>query len=338
MRFLSVTLLSLVLCASLYGAFVYIVNPRGEFAPAYFPRVVLPDREAKLRLFEQFAHNAPPTGLVLGSSRSMKLKPSELEKVFGGRFFNFAVTSATVEDYGSIYDWVRQHGVKPRVLVIGLDVEALHSDEQYNAMLNVPELRAAFEGKKGLPELQRITQALRRTKNSYTLGYFVDAMDSIRLKLWPAPARWSFDSDGYVRYLLSEHQRATGTFDYSQAMAESAVRYRKTYQANDRLSARRCAYLEDLIRRAQADGARVLVWITPLHPQALPEVERGTPYAQLVEQTAAYLDSLRNRDHIATADLHDPAAFGGSASYWYDCVHYDEPAAQRIIAMLAGSH
>ena len=59
-------------------------------------------REAKLRLFEQFARYAPPTGLVLGSSRSIKLKPSDLKKVFGGRFFNFAVTSSTVEDYGSI--------------------------------------------------------------------------------------------------------------------------------------------------------------------------------------------------------------------------------------------
>jgi hypothetical protein len=41
-RFLFVTLCSLLLCASGYGAFVYLVNPRGEVAPAYFPRVVLP--------------------------------------------------------------------------------------------------------------------------------------------------------------------------------------------------------------------------------------------------------------------------------------------------------
>jgi hypothetical protein len=267
----------------------------------------------------------------------MKLKPSDLEKAFGGRFFNFAVTSATVEDYGSIYAWVRQHGVKPRDLVIGLDVEALHSDEQYNAMLNVPELRAAFEGKTGFSIRKRMAQTLKGAKNVYKLGYFLDAMSSIRLKLWPTPARWSFDSDGYVRYLLSEHQRATGTFDYPRVMAESAARYRKTYQEMTRLSMRRCAYLEELIRRAQADGARVLVWITPLHPQVLQEVERGTAYAQLVEQTAAYLDSLRKSDRIAAADLHDPVAYGASGSYWYDCVHYDEPAAQRIIARLAGS-
>jgi hypothetical protein len=103
------------------------------------------------------------------------------------------------------------------------------------------------------------------------------------------------------------------------------------------LSVTRCHYLEALIRRAQADGADVLIWITPVHPEALSIVEHGTAYGQLVEQTASYLDSLRVRYHIDVADLHDPAAYGASGSYWYDCVHYDEPAARRIIAAMDGA-
>jgi hypothetical protein len=81
----------------------------------------------------------------------------------------------------------------------------------------------------------------------------------------------------------------------------------------------------------------VLVWIPPIHPQALPEVERDTAYRQLVAQTATSLNVLKERYHIAVADLHDPVTYGASGSYWYDCVHYDEPAAQRIVAMLAQS-
>ena len=109
----------------------------------------------------------------------------------------------------------------PRHLVIGLDVEALHSDEQYNAMLNVPELRAAFKGKTRHSAVKRIAEELRRTKNTYRRSYFIDALESVLLKLRPTPARWSFDADGYVRYLLSEFERATGTFGYrSRAVAE----------------------------------------------------------------------------------------------------------------------
>ena len=48
----------------------------------------------------------------------------------------------------------------PRHLVIGLDVEALHSDEQYNAMPNVPELRAAFKGKIRHSAVKRIAEEL----------------------------------------------------------------------------------------------------------------------------------------------------------------------------------
>ena len=334
MRFLGFTLLCLVLCVTGYGALAYLVNPRGDFATNFFPRVVLPDRAERLRLFEDFARKAPPTGLILGSSRSMKLKPSELDQAFGGRFFNFAVTSARVEDYCAIYAWVRQHGIVPRLLIIGLDVEALHSNDQYKDMLNVPELRAAFEGRR-LSAVDRLQEMFAKARDMYKLGYAVDVFRSIRLKWKSTPPAYAFESDGYVRFLRAERGRAAvGSAEFAQSISDCAAQYRGMYKEMSALSPRRRGYLEALVRRAQADGARVLIWITPLHPAALSVIANGTSYVELVRQTVAFADSLRDRYHITVADMHDPAAYGAADSPWYDCVHYDEVAARRITAVL----
>jgi hypothetical protein len=334
MRFLCGMLLSLAACVLSFGIFAYLTNPRGDFAPSYFPQVVLPDRQTKLQLFQEFATHEPATGLVLGSSRSMKLKPDALNRAFGGRFFNFAVTSATVEDYGSIYSWVRRQGMSPRCLVIGLDLEALHSDDHYELALKVPELRDAFEGRSNVPVTERMARWVSTARSVFSFSYFTDSLQAIALKARPRPPAYSYNSDGYVKYERSEQERLHGAFDYTKAMTGCAKLYQARYKAMTGLSQRRCKYLEALIRRAQAEGARVIVWLTPLHPDALNEVKRGTAYPQLMAEALDYVELLRVKDHITVVDLHDPVSFGAAGTYWYDCVHYDEPAAERIVAAL----
>ncbi|MEO8593557.1 MAG: hypothetical protein ABI759_09560 [Candidatus Solibacter sp.] len=335
MKFLSATLLCILGCAAAYGAFVYYVNPRGEFAPAIFPRVLMPDREAKLRLYQDFARRGPATGLVLGSSRSMKLPPPDLNRLFGARFFNFGVTGATVEDFAALYAWARQRGAAPRYVIVGVDVDSLHSDDQYGSTLAVPELRVALEGKAGLTTVERAAFALGQAQDVYKLGYLLDSFHAIGLKFQPVPPRWSFDPDGYVRYRLSEHERATNTFDYPKAMGDCAVRYQKRYHEMTGLSTRRRSHLENLVARARHDGAKVILWLTPIHPQTLPDVARGTKYPELLEQTRSFLETLHDRYGASVFDLHDPARYGAAGGYWYDCVHFDEPAAERILAVLA---
>jgi hypothetical protein len=335
MKFLSSILLSLGMCALAYGSLAYFVNPRGYFTPTSFPEVVLPDRQEKLRLFENFVRQGPVTGLVLGSSRSMKLEPSALNRAFGGRFFNFAVTAATVEDYGTIYGWVRRQHITPQRLIIGLDLEAIHSDDQINNVVNILELRTELEGAKKTTVRDRLDRLEWSISTVFTFDYLTDALQSIGLKLKPQPPQWSFNADGYVRYQISESERAQGVFDYAKAMKGCAIKYQARYKAMTGLSQGRLDYLEALIQRAEGDGVRVIVWITPLHPDALPEVTRDTDYMQLMNEALAYVERLRLEHHITVVDLHDPLTFGTNGTYWYDCVHYDEPSAQRIITRLA---
>src|SRR5207245_2103498 len=135
MRFLIVFLTAAAVFSILYGGVIRIVDPHGDFGTGGFPVVGLHARSEKMQLFKAYAAAAAPEGLIVGWSRAMKRSPRTLESQTGHRFFNFAVETAHAEDELAIYRWVRQQGVRIKVLVIGLDVEALHSDDRPDVAL-----------------------------------------------------------------------------------------------------------------------------------------------------------------------------------------------------------
>src|SRR3569623_1513769 len=130
MRFFILFSIHLVLLGAVYCGFVRYVDPYGEFGSGHFPSVVMDSQHEKLLLFKTFARNGPTDGLILGTSRSMLLRPTALAAGLGpgSRVFNFAVENGHAEDFLAIYHYVRAEGAKPRWIVIGLDVPSLHND------------------------------------------------------------------------------------------------------------------------------------------------------------------------------------------------------------------
>src|SRR6185369_17883018 len=122
-------------------AAIRVVDPYGEFHSGRFPTVVLDSRRQKLVLFKQYNPRAV-TGLIMGSSRSMLLEPRAVDAEFGTRSFNFAVENGHTEDFLAIYRWAVQQGAQPKLIIIGLDVAALHDDGIPDPMFDrVPELK-----------------------------------------------------------------------------------------------------------------------------------------------------------------------------------------------------
>lgn len=96
MRFLGLFVVVTALVALGYLALIRFVDPRGEFGTGILPVVELDARAEKMRLFRAYRSGGAPDGLILGSSRAMKLSPRALEEATGQRFFNFAVDNAQI--------------------------------------------------------------------------------------------------------------------------------------------------------------------------------------------------------------------------------------------------
>ena len=83
---------------------------------------------------------APP-GLILGSLRVMQVEPAYLEVKTGCSFYNAGVNSATAEDYlAMLRFYINTFHQPPRMILLGIDVEAFDSQPVSGSLLQVPEL------------------------------------------------------------------------------------------------------------------------------------------------------------------------------------------------------
>jgi hypothetical protein len=98
-----------------YFALITFINPHREFYGERFPEITPNSRGRKLKLFETYNAQAPVTGLVLGSSRTMKIDPSYLDRWTGERFFNFGVLAGGTDDDLAIYHFVKRKGTNIRL-------------------------------------------------------------------------------------------------------------------------------------------------------------------------------------------------------------------------------
>ncbi len=344
MRFLAVFLAAAAALAGVYAGIARWVDPRGEFGSGVFPVVESDARAEKMRLFRAYAAEAAPAGLILGSSRAMKVQPRTLERATGQRFFNFAVDNARAEDYLAIYRWVRGQGVRPKLLVVGLDVEALHDDDRAEASLLhdgalMATLGSAGPAERGLLAPFRGSAAARLAKQykaTFTVEYLNDVVTAVRLLLFPQSRPlplMEFEPDGYLRYRRWERERAAGRFRFDQDLERCLTKSLGRFEAMKRLSGRRRAYVQELADEARAEGARVVVWITTLHPLTTRYLETRTGYAALLEATREDLRSLAS-EGVAGFDFSRPEVYEGTESGFYDCLHIDETNADRVMAAL----
>jgi hypothetical protein len=306
-----------------------IVDPRDDFETGIFPVIIRDSRIEKMRLFSADTASGAIQGLVLGSSRSMKLAPEVLQARTGLRFFNFAVDSGRAEDDLAIFRWVRQQGVRPALLVIGLDVEALHNDDVPDEELQKnQELRRLLTGRDDRFHL------FWTYKRAFTPTYFTDTIMSIRRQFRPAVPMYSLDQDGRLRNRDIDRQRAAGTFDFTRQIATCLDVYVARFQSMTALSPARKRHIEQLIAEERAAGGQTIVWITPLHPRTARYLASRTEYPRMLRLTRAFLDELRASGSVTAYDFSEPDRYGGTLTDWDDCAHTDEIQSDQIAAAL----
>ena len=311
-----------------------LVDPRGDFGTGIFPLVVRDTRAEKMQLFDAYQQHQSIDGLVIGSSRSMKLAPSYLAERTGLRFFNFGVDNARAEDYLAIERLVREHGASPRLVIIGLDLEALHDDDEPDSEFLKD---AAFRRSVGGYDDRWST--LRAYKRAYTVNYARDALLSMRLALGSTRRpRYYFEPDGRLRDVSTEDQRARGEPVFDERLSACLDIYVQRFEKMTTLSSRRLSYLERTIAEVRNSGGRILIWLTPVHPLTIARLESFTRYRKLHREAVAYLERLRATPGVEVRDLSDPDLFGGAETEeWDDCAHPDDHEESRIAARLVAT-
>lgn len=309
----------------LYGASVAAVNPRGEFPWQPLPPISSEDPAYKLWLLRE--QPEPPEVLILGSSRSQKVAPADVEATSNLTAFNFALADAYPEDALAVYRGVADE-VRPREVILGLDLNRLEPRERES-----DRTRYAFGPlHQGNASAADWVAALGHT---YTELYARQAGGAILETTGVVDAGLvDFDGDGLAHYVPWETAQAAGTFD-QEATVDAFVRGRNGYVAFRGLDPGHAQAVRDVVDAARADGVTVRVWLSPVHPR-LEQSYGNESYPMYVAAARDLLASLC-QPGVHAHDLTDIATFGGRAEWFFDGSHMMQENTRLIVrALYAG--
>jgi hypothetical protein len=324
--FLTTFLVAIALVASLNLA----VDPYGQYGTGMVPPMVRASRAEKLAQIAM----ARPAGLVLGSSRVMKLETAELTSRTGLPFFNAGVYFGRPEDYLAITRASREAlGEWPKMLVVGVDVDAFVESPGPDAeLLRDPKLRAVAADSLSIADRLRPLRELLSWKQSLSS---LRSLATDRKEMSDGGRDETFAPTGEIVYHRRDRERAAGTYDFAAALADSRRDYTRLYAGYTRLCPRRVAAWRTLCELCEREGIALHAFVTTWQPELAAVLDKTSRLAErrvevvgLLEETAPRGGSVR--------DFSDLASFGGAAGDFVDGVHPTETNTRRMIAKLLG--
>jgi hypothetical protein len=260
----------------------------------------------------------------------MNILPAEVQAATGLRTFNAGVDSAKAEDFYILLRYaVEEAHLRPKLLILGCDVEVFHNHEPVHYYLQQPSLLASFLWRSESQHWRwhNFTQLLSHQETELS----VEALyKSVRGKTTPFSHA---EADGHVVDDEWERERAAGQQDLRSEIQSTVKRFGPRYDDYTALSQERMAYLDATLRYAQDHGVQVILFLTPMHP-AVEEALQRHGYEERKQEVTAALQRMASAWNASLYDFSTPESFGGAPNHFYDGVHYDETFAPLLIAKM----
>lgn len=322
---------SIVVFASI-AALNFVVNPYAQYPSRMFKPLVQTSRATKVAFLSD--RKDAPEGLILGSSRVLKYEPQYLAKKFQLKsFFNAGVNYAKPEDHLAMLRYYRERfGEMPGTVVIGLDVHGFNNGLITDARLlnnrnlvrqisDVVPLKDRFQGLKELA-------SWKQTMSS------VSSLGRAVRKKQETKHEW-FQPDGMIVYDKREREIKEGSYDFESAIEYSKREYKQLYSGYEKISKRRINCFLKTVDACREAGTRVVVLLTPMHPELADYLADSTTYFQRRAELVTLLQSESEHREFAFFDLSDLEKFGGSPEQFVDGIHPLESNTRLIIDQLA---
>jgi hypothetical protein len=280
--------------------------------------------------------------LVLGSSRAMQVRETQ----FPGRtLYNASVSSAELQDDIALYHVFREHGWRPSLVVLQVDPWMLNGrGGQENASWAV---RSDYKdacvalGIAGCDTGWRGVATLTRWGALFSPRYLQASLEALRNGRTAASPPWPTDDDR----IASRVRRVDGSLSYERSYAAMAPRLRRQRIKDFTRTPQRplrdfvevdgllLRQLETFVAAMQQRGARVVLLLSPYHPDAWASVIRPDRYPMVAASEVAFRQAAA-RTGAEVRGSFDPARCGCAESEFVDPVHPTESCMARLVAGL----
>ncbi|MDQ2730437.1 MAG: hypothetical protein M3Y56_02160 [Armatimonadota bacterium] len=320
-------------CCLALAVFNFIVNPFNFYPTRLGPRFLFSDAIVKAQLMKK---SAPPEALILGSSRTMALSPSDVYQMTGLKTFNAGIRAAAPEDVAAVLQYaLRDCGWHPRLLIIGVDVPYCCVEHPGDENLLAESQMAQY-----LPANFRRAWFCKGIDGLVSMSQTNDSLKAIHAAFSPSaapPQEYSIDADGLMHFDLLEKLFTHG---YPSGMAQLNIinKFFGAFPAPKQDAMQKLVSmqkLDEIVRTASERHMKILIFITPYHPKLLAMLQKSSPFNYLRRSLVSHLDGLkRTYPGLAYEDLTDISSFGGDPVQFYDWVHCRPPNAHRILSRL----
>ncbi len=312
----------------------WFVDPYGQYGTGCFPVTVQASRTQKIELLEGLSE--APTGLILGSSRVLKIEPSYLNTKTGLSFFNAGVNHGRPMDFLAIIRWYQQRwGTFPKMVVLGIDSACLHEAVPLDARITTERKLANV-----VPEFISLRDSMDRYFELTSLKQSKASLSSIfafvRSSKPTEPIEF-YSKDGLIFYRQREEQIRDGTYDFEASLNYNEREFEHIYKLFSQFSTAEILRLVKAVALLRQHNTQVYAFVTPFHPRMTSTLS-GIANFDAREREARQLISLLGLHHgVHFADLTDLTSFNGDPENFVDGIHPLEKNTRLMVDRLLES-
>jgi hypothetical protein len=316
---LAATLVGLVIVPY---AFVAIVDPYSNVP--FSPPMARPMVDINQRyMYPALARSGRFDSAIFGTSTSRLLDPKQLDALFGGKFANLAMNSATAWEQTQLAKLFIRHN-KVKMFLVGLDTVWCEPDADVHRLTIRPFPPWMYD-----EDRWNDLAYLLNGKTVEIAGRLVEYHLGLR--------KPRIRDDGYEVFTPPESQ-------YDLARARTHI-HGNTSHVNEEIPPVRpvaavrgprnfpaLAWLDDLLGRLPPAASRVLVFM-PVHVEAQPG--QGTDTAAMEADCKRQLTALALRRNAHLVDFRIPSPITTNDSNYWDRVHFRLGIATRVATEIA---
>ena len=301
-----------------------------------------------------------PAVVAFGSSRVMPLGGAALG-LAPGRFYNTAVSAASVEDHIAFWQILKRGGRAPDVAIFSIDHWSLAlSQEQVRWLALSAEVSEFLDGagrgtRWGWAPAHALVYRWARFKDLFSYSVLKASVSDLERAARGRGRRGAEVEASLRRDVVAEGQvgdrravRGDGSLIYDRAFAgqgveqvrEEAVRFVRAGArglAEFQVDPERLARLELLWRDMRVHGVELVVYLPPYHPAAWTGIRAEPRAAAALADSAAAVAGLTARVGARFLDASDPASIPCGAERFYDGDHARVECLRAVIERLLGA-
>jgi hypothetical protein len=270
--------------------------------------------------------------IVIGSSRSMQIQNKSFKNF---TFFNSSVTEAHLNDFFAIYQLYKEHNLKPKIIIIGVDFWNFSKESnKFNKweVFNNELKNVDFKLKINEPPFYK-SICFEKIKLLFTGEYFTESLRSFKRKNY-FPTKEEFIkepvkmADGSLVYDKAHRERSL--IEINEAAQMEILRKNKNRGDYKNIDKKLYGDFINFIEYLVEQKIDVILFLAPIHPDLYKSYIEDSNYS-LIITVEKLCKSLSEKYHMQIIGSYNPDNYSLSSSDFYDGSHPKREIVYKII-------